>query len=737
MTRKHLNILILILGLCLTMPLHKKLLAQEKARPKIGLVLSGGGAKGFAHIGAIKKLEEAGIYPDIITGTSIGSIVGGFYAMGYDIDFIDSLVRNSDWEYLFSDQITRNDMALYEKKDQDLYFFQIHLNKGKIALPGGVITGRNLLNFFTQYSFSVHNKEDFSTFVRPFACIAADAITGKAVVIDHGYFPDAIRASMSIPTFFEPVEINGQLLVDGGLVHNFPVQEAINMGADIIIGVDVQSPHYSSKEEILANPTRILSQASKILRQPMYEKNLKLCDYYIHPDIAEFSSSSFLHGDTLIKRGEDATQELLPIFKRLADSLNHIYPPQEFSTIKYRSDSIKINSISVKGLNKIEIEQFLSFIEFENGNEYLIQDISKKINLAYQHQIYKKIDYRFLNDSNKNAYVLQVTVVKNTDNVFNLATHYDNYFNASLRMNIVFRSFTKQSGRLSFSGEIGENHYFKAEYLKNNGYKPGLYSSLEYNRKEWLLYDGQDVTTSLQTRRFGANVGLTAFFRGNGMFRIGFSPELVFRKKNIGFELLSNPNIPYYNFYGQFLVDTYTEGYFPKKGNRVFGSAKIITDNFYQLENRDPVLQLILRYNTIVPINNKWNIGLGIYGGDFIGENPDAKYLSFSYGGFWEEYTETNFPFYGLSLMQETGYATLVTRFDLTYNPYFNHFIFLRSNLGKAESNFETIFNGKDYVGGLGLGYGFKSIFGPLEAIFTYSSNTNKVGFVLNLGYSL
>ncbi|MEA3446130.1 MAG: patatin-like phospholipase family protein, partial [Bacteroidota bacterium] len=406
---------------------------QDNPRPKIGLVLSGGGAKGFAHIGAIKVLEEAGIEIDIITGTSIGSIVGGFYSIGYSIGFIDSMVRNARWEYLLTDEITRNDMALYEKKDQDLYFFQIPFNKGKLSLHGGMIAGRNILNFFTQYSFPVHDQEDFKSFVRPFACIATDAITGEFVVLDNGYFPDALRASMSIPTLFEPVEIDGHLLVDGGLVHNFPVQEAINMGADIIIGVDVQEASFSTKEEILANPTRIISQAGIILRRPMYEKNLKLCDYYIRPDITGYNSGSFLDVDTLIKLGENAARKMLPVLKHLADSLNNISQTQKYPTISYPFDSIKINNVNIVGLSENEAEQFLFIIEVEDGKKYLVKDISKKINHAYQHLIYQKINYRLLPVPAGNGYELKVNVAKNTDNAFNLALHFDNYFNASVR----------------------------------------------------------------------------------------------------------------------------------------------------------------------------------------------------------------------------------------------------------------------------------------------------------------
>jgi NTE family protein len=726
-----LNILINLLP-CLVLEGY----SQEIKRPKVGLVLSGGGAKGFAHIGAIRVLEEAGIEVDVITGTSIGSIVGGFYAMGYSVDFIDSLVRHADWEYLLTDEIIRNDVALYEKEVQDLYFFQLPFNKGKFGLPSGLVAGRNILNFFTRYSFPVHNQEDFTKFPRPYACIAADAITGEVVVLDHGYFPEAIRASMSIPTLFEPVEIDGHLLVDGGLINNFPVQEAIDLGADIIIGVDVQNPTFSTKDEILANPTRILTQAGNILRQPLYDKNLALCDYYLRPNIEGFSSSSFQDADTLIKRGEDATRKMLPILIKLADSLNRIAPPKEYPNTKYPNDSVFINRVVVNGLNELEVDQFLSIIQVEEGKSYMVDYFSHKINRAYEHMLYQKIEYRLQYSQDTVGYDLIVNVLQNSNHGFNLGLHFDNQYNTSVRMNVVYRNVTRRNGRLSFSGELGENHYFKAEYLKDNGYKPGLYACLGYDRREWLLYDGNDVTTSLYTSRFSGNLGLTAFFRGNGMFRVGFAPEFVNRRKNIGFELLSDPNKQYYSYYGQFLVDTYTEGYYPRKGNRVFGSAKIITDNFYELEGGDPILQLTLRYHTIIPISKKWNAGFGLYGGEILGKNPDAGYLNFSMGGFWDEYVSTNFPFYGLSLMQKTGFSTLTTRLDLNFNPSSNHNIFIRTNIGKADNNFESLWNGEDYCAGLAVGYGFKSIFGPLEALFTYSQE-NGLGLVLNLGYTL
>ncbi|MBR6466171.1 MAG: patatin-like phospholipase family protein, partial [Bacteroidales bacterium] len=257
-----------------TVPAQKKAkTGKPQKKIQVGLVLCGGGAKGAAHIGAIKKLEEVGIRPDIITGTSMGALIGGLYAMGYSSAQMDSIISNADWDYLLSDNVKREDLNFAVKQDEDKFFANIPFSSLAIEnltskqkkesdkgfhLPGGFVRGNNVLNLLNGLALGYQDSIDFKTLPIPFACLATDLATGDEVVLDHGYLPLSMRASMAIPGFFAPVEIDGKVLVDGGVVNNFPVDVAKQMGADIVIGVDVQSD--LAKAEDLKSIDAVLMQ---------------------------------------------------------------------------------------------------------------------------------------------------------------------------------------------------------------------------------------------------------------------------------------------------------------------------------------------------------------------------------------------------------------------------------------------------------------------------------------------
>jgi len=207
-------------------------------RPKIGLVLSGGGAKGLAHIGVIRAMEKAGLTPDYITGTSMGSIVGALYAIGYTADDIEDIVRDVDWDAILSNEIPLNQITYEEKSYYGRYIAELPVKGIKVGLPRGLIEGQKLSERLSRITRPAHDIENFHNLPIPFACVATDIATGEPVVLNHGSLPEALRASMAIPTFFTPVEIDSNLYVDGGVVRNFPVQEAKSMGADIVIGTD-------------------------------------------------------------------------------------------------------------------------------------------------------------------------------------------------------------------------------------------------------------------------------------------------------------------------------------------------------------------------------------------------------------------------------------------------------------------------------------------------------------------
>jgi NTE family protein len=214
----------------------------EKKRPKIGLVLAGGGAKGLAEVGVIKVLEEAGIRPDYITGTSIGSIVGGLYASGYSVDDLYALAKEIDWNYYFNDDIARIHSPVIERDDHDKYLLSFPVEDKKVKLPRGAVIGKKISLLLSRLTINAHECTDFDDLPIPFRCVATNFATGEAVVLSKGSLADAMRASMSIPSVFEPVVIDGQLLIDGASARNMPVQDVIDMGADIVIAVDIGGP---------------------------------------------------------------------------------------------------------------------------------------------------------------------------------------------------------------------------------------------------------------------------------------------------------------------------------------------------------------------------------------------------------------------------------------------------------------------------------------------------------------
>ncbi|MCK5440113.1 MAG: patatin-like phospholipase family protein, partial [Gemmatimonadetes bacterium] len=226
--------------------------AQETAeRPKIGLTLSGGGAKGFAHLGVLKVLEEYRVPIDYITGTSMGSIMAGLYASGMTPEEIQVKMGDVDWISLFRDQPPREELDYRRKEEETRYSWNVEfgVKKSGIALRGGVLAGQKIGLLLRENTLHASAIDDFGDLPIPFKAIAADLETGQSYVLERGDLARAMRASMSIPVFFTPIEIDGRLLVDGGITENMPVDLTRSMGSDVVIGVDVSEP-LRSREEI-------------------------------------------------------------------------------------------------------------------------------------------------------------------------------------------------------------------------------------------------------------------------------------------------------------------------------------------------------------------------------------------------------------------------------------------------------------------------------------------------------
>ena len=302
---KSLLLILASIIVCTTLNAQEGEMSSE--RKKVGVVLSGGGAKGMAHIGVLKVLEKAGIPIDIITGTSMGSIVGGLYAIGYNSNALDSIVRMQDWGYVISDKENMSNQSISDRKKQNTYFISTGLTIGKNDIhAGGIIKGKNLAELFQRLCTGYTDSLDFSKDLRiPFACVATDIIDNSEVDFHSGRLPQAMRASMSIPGAFSPVRLGDMVLVDGGLKNNYPADIAKKMGADIIIGVTVQSDPKVAED--LEGTISILNQIIDVNVKNKVEENLEITDLHLKVDTRGYSTASFSTTaiDSLIRRGEE------------------------------------------------------------------------------------------------------------------------------------------------------------------------------------------------------------------------------------------------------------------------------------------------------------------------------------------------------------------------------------------------------------------------------------------------
>ena len=288
-------------------------------RPKIGLTLSGGGAKGLAHIGILKAIDSAGLKVDYITGTSMGGIIGALYATGYSGKEIERLTKEIDWDVLFSNNISLNVLSMEEKEQYSRFALELPFINQKIRLQTGLIKGQELSLKFSELFFPVHQIRDFNQLPIPFKCMATDLETGKLVVLDTGSITAALRATMAIPSVFSAVDLDNRQLVDGGLVRNFPVKNVKGMGADIVIGSNVTAG--LSRIDKIKNPVDVLMQMAFFREAEDFQEELPLTDIYIHMPMEKYTTGSFGSSKEILKIGMETGDQYYPVFKKLADSI--------------------------------------------------------------------------------------------------------------------------------------------------------------------------------------------------------------------------------------------------------------------------------------------------------------------------------------------------------------------------------------------------------------------------------
>jgi NTE family protein len=431
-------------------------LAFAQQRPKIGLTLSGGGAKGLAHIGILKAIDSAGLKIDYITGTSMGAVVGSLYAAGYSGKEIEKIANDIDWNTIFNSNPQYRDIALREKDEFGGYLLEVPIKGLRPALTSGLMDPEGVWTEFLKFLYPVYTVKDFHQLNIPFECIATDLETGKPVVLNSGELVPAIRSSMAIPSVFTPITYQGKVLVDGGLVQNFPVSQAKKMGADYVIGVSLYSGlmnrnQFKSALNVMDQITSYVDAADEVNQKAM-------CDLLIMPPIGDYNAASFGDYKDIIRIGNEMGAMMYPTFKHLADSLNAIQPIDYDPYTRFKPEpSVTLDTIEVVGISETTRKQLLENMALKVGKSYSARRLSEALKRAYATLDYKYIYYELFPTGVPHHAKIRIIAEEYSSTWVKVGLLYNSFLGTAVNLNYTIRNFRNTNGRSIVKLSIGDS----------------------------------------------------------------------------------------------------------------------------------------------------------------------------------------------------------------------------------------------------------------------------------------
>ncbi len=712
---------LLVVSLIFIATLNSSAQKAGDRRPRIGLVLSGGGARGLAHVGVIKVLEEYGIHVDYIVGTSMGSLVGGLYASGYDAVELEKTALSIDWGRYLDDRVSRRELSYDEKQDDGRFIISLPVKKGEGPKLQGIIEGIKLHAFLNRLLFHVRGTADFNELPVPFACVATDIYTGRAVILNKGHLPTALRASMAIPSIFTPVEIDGRFLVDGGLVLNFPVSVAKEMGADIIIGVDVGTPLYKEGDSL--SIPEIIDQISSFRGAESTENQRRLCDILITPELEGFNSSDFDKTPELIAQGEKAARLHAEELKALAEQQNAYREEPKIIKVDKTPDKIFIKKIRFEGLKNVSKQMIKNRLQLEVPSYVTIDDIEKGITRVYGSRYFKSVTYRIEQESG--ADILVIHVEESAMDFLNVGIRYDSDLKAAILINTEFKNILGEGSRLDLEARLAEDPAFSLGYQSGTGWPIGFGfgTKIWYERIDVFSYLNNEVSGEYKYDTYGMGLFTRMILYHNLELGFGLKKEFMRIESVISMENFSDMTVDYLNPYIFLHIDTLDSVSFPESGIMCNAEYKYITDilSAHEADNVS-VHRYFFNTEVYIPVYPRWALLFTYFFGAINGDDPPAVYY-FLIGGM-NNVNNIILPFTGLDYMEASGTNIHAIGAGLQFEFHKNFFIIPRYNIARIKDSTKDVLSGNiDTVYGYGASLGYRSIIGPIQLTGSHGNN--------------
>ena len=749
----------------------------RRYRPTVALVLSGGGAKGAAHIGVIRHIEELGIPVDMVLGTSMGGLIGGLYALGYTTEQMDSLVRNMDWDWVFSDKLSRKYVSYTDTKYKEKYLLSIpffyerdyfkmmrqdenrfdpahrqdilhigadHENGQQFfrenlmgSLPSAYIYGQNVSNLISSLTIGYQDHMNFQDLPVPFVCVAADMVSGKAKMWHDGKINDALRSTMSIPGVFAPVRVDGMVLVDGGLRDNYPTSLAREMGADIIIGVDLSDARRTYVD--VNNIGDIIGQGIDMLGRDAFEKNVNIPDVKIKPDLHEFNMMSFTPKsiDTILVRGAEAARAQDSLLRIVAEKTSKGYSaPRKRSAFDFQSDSLVIAEVDIRGVMPKEKELLKKRLDLKFGQKIARKDLDDIVAKIYGTQAYDYVTYELLGDQEPFRLVLNCR--KGPIHQLGLGVRADTEEIVSVLLNLGFNAHKLHGSVYDFTGKISANPYVQFHWSYDMPKMPTInaLASVRWTDMDMLNFGTNRLSLNYFTARqeiYVSNMKWKMFDIKAGLRNEIFDIRNIKSSQVIGDYDFSQMNNDFVSLYVDARADTFDDGYFPTRGFRAGASYSWTFFGFP--EKFKDFRTITADAKVVIPMGDRVALIPSLDCRFLIGTEIPVAYFNAMGGSLAGRYVDQQLPFLGITNITAMRNILTIYRADLRVKIANNHYL---KGIVNYSRDCDYFYSYGYWPGqfGAAIEYSFDTIFGPLSANVHWSDITNKVGVYLSAGYN-
>ena len=785
----------IVLAVLLLLPLSQMAFANDttvvKTRPKVGVVLSGGGAKGAAHIGVLKYLEEIGMPIDYIAGTSMGSIVGGMYALGYTPNEILEMINSVDWNRMISNEVDRRKISFTRKVEKGTQVLTIPFSFKKKrsdlptrsfrnSLPSGVVSGDNLINLFNSLAVGYSDSISFNNLPVPFLCIATNMMNGEGDVLNKGDITKSLRASMAIPILFDPIRIGNSLYADGGLVSNFPVEQCRAMGADYIIGVSM-SPGLEDNPDNLSSILKQIKQLKEIITDKDRSKYPEMCDIFISPDLKGVGMLSFNAESVsrITQSGYEAASAQADKFNALMQKLEG-YPELQPTAapakkaVNIVKNKIKVTKIEMNGVNK-GVERWMRRISsVKVGAMVCKDDIDKSVAIYYGTGSYESITYTLHEDAaSEDGYILRFKFEEKVPHSFGLGFRFDTQDMLSVLLHAGINDNRMSGFKADFDAKLGGNQWLKANVSYGHLLYPRINFGYSFRNSELDVYDMDvlEMNTKFLQQKF--RLYLSENYSRTVSFGVGIESEILTPRKVMYslYDVVDKDlqSVTTLGAFAYFKFDNLNKNRFATRG--VKGSIDFTWRDAVLRDNDIKALQLgtlVFGFEGYVPIvedrlvlipqlYGSFLFGKGAVAGKnegwndmFRGPVPTHPYMNNIVGGAeMGRYIDHHLPFIGLNKISFAFNHLAIARADIRVRVHKNHYLTAMFNYGRSGVDIKNFFRETrnslmwgdlyDYNAsnwwGAGLRYSIDTKIGPVNFDISSSNISHKVNIYCGFGY--